>query len=190
MTIASVKFVKGIKGTDSILEDGFPQIAFIGRSNVGKSSIINALVNRKDLVKVSDRPGKTTEINFFRVNDKLYFVDLPGYGYAKVGPAQREKLAKLILWYLMDSGARPAHVVLILDIKAGFTKFDQEIIGVLRAYAHPYIIVANKVDKVNQKDLAAQLKKIRIAAKEENIVQCSTVAKGGLRELEERLGIL
>src|SRR6185369_12085856 len=103
-----------------ILTDGVPEIAFVGRSNVGKSSLINSLVNRKDLVKVGKKPGKTTEINFFSINHKkCYFVDLPGYGYAEASPKQKESIEKLILWYLMYSEASLQKVVLILDVKAG-----------------------------------------------------------------------
>ena len=80
MKIQSAEFIRGIKGTNPILNSSLPQIAFVGRSNVGKSSTLNALLNRKDLVAVSKKPGKTTEINFFLVNEKIYFVDLPGYG--------------------------------------------------------------------------------------------------------------
>lgn len=187
MKINSAKFVKGIKGTDTILFDGLPQVAFVGRSNVGKSSIINSLLHNSNLVKVSTRPGKTTEINFFKVNNKIYFVDLPGYGYAKVSPAEKEKLKKLILWYLMGSGVRPLKVVLILDIKAGFTQFDEEMVNVLREYEHSYLIVANKVDKLNQKDLIKQLRQIRTISGEEGIVKCSTLAKGGMQDLQKRL---
>ena len=92
--IKDAKFIKGIIGTDNLLTDGTPQVAFIGRSNVGKSSIINALVNRKGLVSSSSQPGKTTEINLFNINKELYFVDLPGYGYAKLSQKKREKLRK------------------------------------------------------------------------------------------------
>jgi GTP-binding protein len=187
MHITSAEFIKGVRGTDPILSDGVPQFAFVGRSNVGKSSVINALMNRRDLVKVSDRPGKTKEINFFNVNKKYYFVDLPGYGYARLGPDEREKLRKLILWYLMASGARPYYVILILDIKAGCTEFDKEMIGVLREYGHPYIIVANKVDKVNQKELSQQLAQIRAESGEEDIVLCSTFVKNGTGDLEDKM---
>ena len=187
MKIKTAQFVKGIKGTDPILFDGLSEIAFIGRSNVGKSSIINSLTHQKNLVKVSDLPGKTTEINFFKINNKFYFVDLPGYGYAKVSPKEKEKLKKLILWYIMDSRLEPGLVVLILDVKAGFTEFDKEMVKVLREYNRSHIIVANKVDKLNQKDLLAQLNKIHEESGEEEIIQCSTKEKGGMTELERYL---
>ncbi len=174
MKIASAEFSRGIKGTDAILADGVPEVAFVGRSNVGKSSLINSLVNRKDLVKTSNLPGKTTEINFFSINNKqCYFVDLPGYGYAKRSPKEKESIEKLILWYLMYSEAPIAKAVLILDVKAGMTDFDREMVRVLREHDHPLVIVANKADKLNQKEMSAQLRAIKEAAHEAVVVQYS-----------------
>ena len=168
--INSAEFKKGIVGTDTILTDGVPQIAFVGRSNVGKSSVINSLTNRKDLVKVSNKPGKTTELNFFSLNNgKAYFVDLPGYGYAEASPKQKESIEKLILWYLMYSGTQMHKVVIILDSKAGLTAFDEEMIRVLREQGHPYLVVANKADKLNQKDTSAQMRAIKEAAHEATV---------------------
>ncbi len=172
--INSAEFLKGIIGTDDILYDGVPEYAFVGRSNVGKSSTINSLVNRKDLVKTSNRPGKTTEINFFGINNKkCYFVDLPGYGYAKRSPKEKESIEKLILWYLMYSDAAVSKVVIILDAKAGLTDFDSEMIRVLREKEHPYLIIANKVDKLNQKETSAQMRSIKEAAHEATVVPYS-----------------
>ena len=166
--------MKGIIGTDDILYDGVSEVAFVGRSNVGKSSLINSLVNRKDLVKVGNKPGKTTEINFFSINrKKCYFVDLPGYGYAEASPKQKESIEKLILWYLMYSDAGLAKVVLILDVKAGLTAFDEEMIRVLREKGHSYLIVANKADKLNQKELSSQIRAIKEAAHEATVVSYS-----------------
>ncbi len=180
MKVNSAEFVKGIIGTDSILSDGVPEVAFVGRSNVGKSSIINALVHRKDLVKTSKEPGKTTEINFFRINrGACYFVDLPGYGYAKKSPKEKEKIEKLILWYLMYSGARPQKVALILDIQAGLTEFDGEMLRVLREKGHPCIIIANKADKLNQKELSARLRAIKEASHETAVFSYSAVDMKG-----------
>lgn len=175
MQINSAEFKKGIIGTDEILTDGVPEIAFVGRSNVGKSSLINSLVNRKNLVKTSNRPGKTTEINFFALNGrKAYFVDLPGYGYAQRTPKEKESIEKLILWYLMYSDATVSKVVIILDVKAGLTDFDREMIRVLREQGHPYLIVANKIDKLNQKELSAQVRAIKAAAHEAAVFPYST----------------
>ncbi len=182
--VESADFVKGVIGTDDVFTDGVPEIAFVGRSNVGKSSLINSLTGRKALVKVGNKPGKTTELNFFSINNKkCYFVDLPGYGYAKATPKQRGKIEKLILWYLMYSGAQPRRVVIILDVKAGLTDFDQEMVCVLCEQGHPYTIVANKVDKLNQKELAAALKGIRAAAGGAEVFPYSTMTERNKAEL-------
>ncbi|VAW32150.1 GTP-binding protein EngB, partial [hydrothermal vent metagenome] len=171
-------FVKGIIGTDDILTDGVPEIAFVGRSNVGKSSVINSLVNRRNLVKVGKKPGKTTEINFFSINNKeVYFVDLPGYGYAKISPKQKDKIRKLILWYLMYSEAPIFKVVLILDVKVGLTDFDKEMLHVLREQGYPYLLVANKEDKINQKELAEQLRSIKEEAQEAVVFPYSALTR-------------
>lgn len=187
MKINSAEFKKGIVGPDEILFNGKPQFAFIGRSNVGKSSVINSIVNQKNLVKTGKKPGKTTEINFFLINNKFYFVDLPGYGYAKLSPEKREKIRNLILWYITDEQIRPKKIILILDIKAGFTAFDKEMIEILRSQGHDYVILANKADKLNKRELAAQLEQIRTESYEENVIPHSATAKIGRGELIDRL---
>jgi len=153
MKITSAVFIKGILGTNKILEDDRPQVAFIGRSNVGKSSVINSLVNRRDLVKSGSQPGKTRQINFFLINQKIYFVDLPGYGFMRASLKEREKSKKMILWYLFRSQINFKKVILIIDAKVGITKFDQEMIDLLNQNESPTIIVANKVDKLKKNQL-------------------------------------
>jgi GTP-binding protein len=187
MNISSAQFVKGIKGSDEILAYGIPNIAFIGRSNVGKSSILNALTRKDGLARVGAMPGKTTEINFFLVNRKYYFVDLPGYGYAAGSGKDREKMRKLILWYFTSGEARPQKVVLILEATAGLTKFDEQMIAVLTEQKHPYIVVLNKTDKLSQKELMQQLEKIRKVSGRNDIVQTSVVKKRGIDELRSKL---
>lgn len=185
--IESVEFVKGIKGTNSILGDGRPHVAFVGRSNVGKSSVINALLNRKNLVAVGKRAGKTTEINFFLVNGKFYFVDLPGYGYAQANLKAREKIRKLILWYLTSGEARLSFVALIVDIRAGLTDFDKEMLEILRAEGHLCVIVANKIDKLNQKETAKKLATMRKESGGTEIFPHSAETKKGTDVLREKL---
>jgi GTP-binding protein len=187
MKVRSSEFVKGIRGTDPIVTASQPQFAFVGRSNVGKSSLINALCNKRELVKVSHKPGKTTEINYFLINGDTYFVDLPGYGYAKVGPEEKEKIIKLIIWYLTDSGAKPKKVALILDVKVGITEFDQQMIQILTEQQHPFILVANKTDKLNQKELAKALAEIAKAAGSAEVVPASAEERGGVELLLKRL---
>jgi GTP-binding protein len=158
--IISAEFEKGIKGTDSILESSISQIAFIGRSNVGKSSVINSLLGRKNLVKSSSVPGKTREINFFLVNKNVYFVDLPGYGFSKMSKKESEKLRKLIWWYFTSGEARPKFVVLIIDAKVGVTDLDLDMIGVLKEYDHNVIVLANKIDKLKKNDIKKKISEI------------------------------
>ena len=187
MKIQSAEFVRGIKGTNPILNSSLPQIAFVGRSNVGKSSTLNALLNRKDLVAVSKKPGKTTEINFFLVNAKIYFVDLPGYGYARADIKKREKIRKLIVWYLTSGEVRPTLVVLITDIQAGFTDFDKEMLHIIQEQGYPYVVVANKIDKLNQKEIARELLKMKNESNGIEIFPHSAKTKKGMDILREKL---
>ena len=158
MQIKSAEFVRGITGSTPFLQSNqYPQIAFVGRSNVGKSSVINSLVQRNGLVKTSSTPGRTLQINYFLINDALYFVDLPGYGYAKRSQKAREKMRRMILWYITT----PVEVhldalVLIIDAKAGLRDFDREMLRIAHEQKHHVIIVMNKVDKLNQRDIAAR----------------------------------
>ncbi len=180
MRITSAEFVKGIKGTDSILAEKIPHVAFIGRSNVGKSSILNALTGVKDLARVGRKPGKTTEINFFLINKTHYFVDLPGYGYAAPTPTDREKLRKMILWYFTSGEVRPQRIVLILEAKAGLTRFDEEMIKILNDLAYEFVIVLNKIDKLSQKERLLQIEKIKKVVGGAAVIQTSTEAGEGI----------
>jgi GTP-binding protein len=188
--ITSAKFIKGIIGTDDILKDDLLQIAFVGRSNVGKSSVINSLVNQKNLVKSSATPGKTQQINFFRIDAKkdeermkAYFVDLPGYGFAKLSEKRREKLRKLILWYLADSGVRPQKIALIIDAKVGPTQFDIEMLGLLKANSYDVVVIANKADKLKRNDRLKQLSNIAQKLDNKNIILHSAKTKEGREEV-------
>ena len=187
MRITSATFVGGIRGTDPIAYDATPQVAFVGRSNVGKSSLINSLTGNKNLVKVSSKPGKTTEINFFLINKKDYLVDLPGYGYAEAGAKQKAKLRALILWYLAESEIVPRLVVLVIDVKVGVTAFDREMIAVLRAENHPFIVVANKADKLGKNALAKQLALIKTAAGGVEVIPCSAITAGSSHAVLQRI---
>jgi len=178
MNFKSAVFVKGVVGPDQILNDGKHKIAFIGRSNVGKSSVINSLLGKKGLVKSSSTPGKTKEINFFLVNEEIYFVDLPGYGYAKIPMQAREKLRNLILWYLTSPEIEHSRIVLIVDAKVGPTKLDQEMIEVLQDYGHDFVVIANKSDKLKRNLRITQLKLIREQTGKEAILYSATTIEG------------
>ncbi len=177
------KFVIGVVGSHNIISDNKLQYAFVGRSNVGKSSLINMLLGQKKLVRSSSTPGKTQQINFFDVEGKVYFVDLPGYGYAKISQKRREKLRKLILWYFISGEANISKVIIVLDAKIGLTDFDRDIINVLEENNYPYIIVVNKIDKLNQKRLYASLKSLEKELSDDvEIIPVSSL-KGKGREL-------
>lgn len=187
MEIKSAEFVKGIIGTDSILGDQYPQVAFVGRSNVGKSSVLNSLVLRKGLVKSSSTPGKTKEINFFLVNKEYYFVDLPGYGFARMGAKGAEKIRKLILWYLGSGEARVRLVVLIVDLGIKPMAHDREMADILRAENIDFVVVGNKVDRLNQTERAHNIKEIE-AAIGAPVLPYSARTKTGREELLEVIG--
>ena len=161
MKISKSEFIKGVIGDDYSSKDNLPHVAFFGRSNSGKSSVINSLVGKKDLVKTSKLPGKTREANFFRINDSFYFVDFPGYGYAKRSVSERNKMIKRILWYVEFSDVRPQAVFLIIDAKVGLTTLDWEMIKTLEANKHNIVIVANKIDKLAKSAANKQLSLIQ-----------------------------
>ena len=161
MHIKSAEFLKGLVGTDEIFTSTLPQLAFVGRSNVGKSSVINSLLGTKDLVKSSSKPGCTRQINFFLINKKVYFVDLPGYGYAKTSQKDREKMRKMIMWYLSYNEGRPKKVFLIVDANVGLKEFDYQMIELLRENEHNFSIIANKVDKIKKSELVKKKNNIK-----------------------------
>ncbi len=169
MKITSAEFIRGIRGTDDIVYQPH-QIAFVGRSNVGKSSLLNSITFRRGLARTSADPGKTREINFYRINKKWYFVDLPGYGYAKTSHENQETIRKHILWYLFDSEAVIEKVVIVIDSKVGVTAFDKELIEALEEFGHPFLVVANKIDNLNTTERGAQLEKIKRALPEKTLV--------------------
>ena len=167
------KFLKGIKGTNNILNQENLKIAFYGRSNVGKSSVINSILGTKKLVKSSSKPGKTTEINIFEAekkNQKIFFIDTPGYGYAKMSKKNKDKIRKMILWFLLESKIKERKNFLILDSRRGFTDFDKQILEILKDLKNEkneeYFLIFNKIDKLNQKEKSKLKKEM-----EENRIQ-------------------
>jgi GTP-binding protein len=186
MNISSVKFIKGLVGDDPIMDDGIPQIAFIGRSNVGKSSLINALT-KSAISRTSSTPGRTAELNFFLVNDSVYFVDLPGYGYAKVSFAMRDKLINLINSYLFNRVYTQKKVVLIIDINVGMTDKDIVMFEDLKKANKSIVIVLSKVDKITQKDFHKNMKAIEQITGDIPLFQISSKNNVGISELVEEL---
>jgi GTP-binding protein len=160
MKVTSVAFEKRCRDPKDFPRFPLPEIAFVGRSNVGKSSLINTLLTRKRLVAVSSTPGKTRAIDFFRVNDAFRFVDLPGYGYAKVPEAVQRAWKKLIEAYLVKRETL-ASVVWILDIRREPSELDRMLYDWLRAHSIPYIPVCTKADKVSRGERARRKEALR-----------------------------
>jgi GTP-binding protein len=151
MKILSAEFVISAVAPKQFPADNKPQIAFAGRSNVGKSSIINSLLHRKNLVKTSTTPGKTQLINFFIINGNFYFVDLPGYGYARAPQAVTDAWAPMIEGYLKDSPELAA-VVVLLDSRRTTDERDAHLLEWLRQYDIPAICALTKIDKLNRQE--------------------------------------
>lgn len=174
-------------GDDVALKDGLPQFAFIGRSNVGKSSTINALTGQKNLAITSSSPGRTQGLNLFLVNDGLYFIDLPGYGFAKLSKSDRDWLHDLINWYLFNDNFRPQKVIQIIDAKVGPTADDLEIIEALKNHGRDVLVIANKIDKLRKNELINQQQKIKNQIKDFPVLFYSSKTKTGLQEILENL---
>lgn len=187
MKIISAKFIKGINGTDDILYNQKFQVAFLGRSNVGKSTLINALTMRNNLARSSSTPGKTIRMDFFLINDKFYLVDFPGYGYAERSLEKREKLGKMILWYLRFSEVKQRLVVLIIDAKVGLTPYDLDMLKTLREEKIAYLLVVNKVDNLKMGERERQLAKIKSESGEVGIIAFSSKEKEGRAVLMQKI---
>jgi len=187
MIIKSATFVKGAIGTDEIFEDGVPQIVFIGRSNVGKSSVINSIVNKKDLAKTSSFPGRTQQINIFLIDKSFYLVDVPGYGFAKLPKEDWNKIQKMISWYLFDSNYAFKKVILIIDAKVGPTNDDINMLRNLETDDQDIIVVANKIDKIKRSEYDKQIQKIKDIFHMHKVIPYSAEKKIGVSELTEEL---
>lgn len=165
----------------------FPEIAFCGKSNVGKSSLINALMNRKSLARTSSAPGKTQTINYYKVNNELYFVDLPGYGYAKVSKEIKEKWGKMIENYLRKS-KQLKYIFLLIDIRHEPSANDRLMYEwIVYQGFHP-LIIATKADKIKRSALQKNIKQIREGLgceKETKIIAFSAETKQGRDEIYE-----
>ena len=183
MKIESAKFIKGVIGSDTALESNTPQVAFIGRSNSGKSSVINSLVNQNNLATTSSFPGRTQRINLFLINDSFYFVDLPGYGYAKVPDRLKKSLKAMVNWYFFVSDYQQKKIVLIIDASVGPTKDDLEMLYALEDYRKDIIVVANKIDKIKQTKYEEQFKTINELIGVHKIIPYSAKKKIGVNEL-------
>lgn len=159
MRIHSAEFVVGAVGEKGSPTDGLPEVAFAGRSNVGKSCLINRLVQRRRLAQTSSTPGRTQQLNYYRVNDRLYLVDLPGYGYVRGGVDLRRNLGRLIETYLANREALQA-VVLLIDARHGPTELDLQMVDTLKSGGRPFLLVLTKADKLSRGKLERQISRL------------------------------
>ncbi len=173
------EFILSANRPEQFPADGLPEIAFLGRSNVGKSSLINAIAGQRGLAFTSNTPGRTQSINFYRIENRLYFVDLPGYGYARVPLAAKDEWAKLIERYLEERKTLQLSF-LILDARRGWMEKDLDLKNWLEANGRPYLVVASKIDKLNQGE---QLRGLRAIGQYAEPLPFSAVTGRGVREI-------
>ena len=160
MNLQNAEFAISAASSASFIRDGRPQIAFAGRSNVGKSSVINRLLLRKNLARVGEVPGKTVHVNYFRIDRQFYLVDLPGYGYAKVSKAEKDRWAKLMESYF----AEPEQMtlgVMVVDSRHKPTANDVTMAQWFFDTGRPFVVVANKLDKLKKREIEPNLAAIR-----------------------------
>ncbi|HLA95368.1 MAG TPA: ribosome biogenesis GTP-binding protein YihA/YsxC [Pyrinomonadaceae bacterium] len=178
MKITSTEFVKSAFNREHWTDDGLPEIAFLGRSNVGKSSLLNSLLMRKALARTSNTPGRTQSINYFLVNESFYFVDLPGYGYAKVSKSMRADWGKMAEEYLSQREELVLCIQLI-DSRHLPTKLDIQLNEWLEVNQKPYVVVATKSDKLPKTQLQKQIKVIGTAFPTSRILPYSAETGAG-----------
>lgn len=190
MKISSAEFVKSAFAQEHWTTDGKPEISFLGRSNVGKSSLINSLLQRKGLARTSNTPGRTQSINFFLINEAFYFVDLPGYGYAKVSKAMRADWGKMAEEYLAERNELVLSIQLV-DARHKPTELDRQLHEWLIFHKKNHLIVATKADKLSNNKLRKAMDEIRESLPKSKIIAYSSVSGKGRdevwREIESAL---
>lgn len=185
MNIQNTEFVISAAKKADFPRDQLPQVVFAGRSNVGKSSVINCLLGRKNFARVGNSPGKTTHINYFRVDNQLYLVDLPGYGYAKVSQAERARWGRLIEQWFQDPSLMTLGIQ-IVDARHKPTADDCTMVECFKQSGKPFIVVANKLDKLKKSEIEPNLLRIRTTLQLDDFVKVipfSAEKKIGRREL-------
>ena len=190
MNLQKVEFIRSAAQPNAFVADGLPQIAFSGKSNVGKSSVLNCVLQRKNFARVGQKPGKTIHINYFKVDGRAWLVDLPGYGYAKVSRAEKERWGRLMESYFQEGSDFITAGVLIVDIRHKPTADDLTMHTWFRETGCPEIIVANKLDKLKKSQVEPALALIRetLELDAEDILVPFSAEKGtGKDELLARL---
>ena len=160
MNFQKVEFIRSAAQPNAFVTDGLPQIAFSGKSNVGKSSVLNCVLQRKNFARVGQKPGKTVHINYFKVDGRAYFVDLPGYGYAQVAASEKERWGRLMETYFAQA-ERITLGVMIVDARHEPTKLDCVMADLFKDTGRPFVVVANKLDKLKKSEVEPNLRCIR-----------------------------
>ena len=160
MNLQKVEFIRSAAQPNAFVTDGLPQIAFSGKSNVGKSSVLNCVLQRKNFARVGQKPGKTVHINYFKVDERAYFVDLPGYGYAQVAASEKERWGRLMEAYFAQA-ERITLGVMIVDARHAPTKLDCVMADLFKDTGRPFVVVANKLDKLKKSEVEPNLRCIR-----------------------------
>ncbi len=185
MKIRSTEMVVSAVNRNQYPTEGLPEIALVGRSNVGKSSTINTLLNRRNFARTSQTPGKTRTINFFLINNEFYFVDLPGYGYAKIAKSEKEKWGVIMERYLQDRNELCA-IFLLVDIRHEPTNDDVMMYEWIKHFGYNCVVIATKADKISrgqyQKHFSIIRKKLQLE-KDEKIIPISSLKKTGVEEV-------
>ncbi|MEM9595070.1 MAG: ribosome biogenesis GTP-binding protein YihA/YsxC [Acidobacteriota bacterium] len=185
MKIGTAEFVLSAKAASQFRRDGRPEVAFVGRSNVGKSSLMNKLLGRKGLARTSSRPGRTQAVNYFLINDRLYFVDLPGYGFAKASRAERQSWAELMNLYFRTAEERDVLLIQLVDAKVGATALDVQAGEYFHDLGFDPVVVATKVDKLPRSKRVRGLRSIReaLGLGEGGAVPCSATTGEGMGQV-------
>ena len=186
MKVASAKFIASAATVASIPRETLPEIAFIGRSNVGKSSLINSLLGVKGLARTSSTPGRTQALNFFDINGEMLFVDLPGYGYAKVSQAERQHWGKLIEKYLAQR-ATLVLCILIVDARHEPSPLDLQMKSWLEHFGLSFLVVTTKIDKLSANEQRASLMRARKVLATERIIPYSAMTRAGAKQLWDEI---
>jgi GTP-binding protein len=182
--VDTAEFIRSAHGSGEYLRDGRPEIAFVGRSNVGKSSLLNRLLGRKSLARTSSTPGRTQAVNYFLVNRRFYFVDLPGYGYAKAGKEARREWAARVEGYFREEP--PEAVVLLVDGKVGATPLDVQAYQYLSGLGAAVVVAATKIDQLPRGRRATAVRGVREVLKLHEsipVIPVSARSGEGIREL-------
>ncbi len=187
MKVTSAKFVAAAATQASMLNDSKPEIAFLGRSNVGKSSLMNSLLQVTGLARTSSTPGRTQSLNFFLINESFYFVDLPGYGYAKVSKDKRQEWGKLIEKYLAER-QQLVLSILIVDARHEPSPLDLQMKSWLQHFELPYLVVSTKADKLSLNERRKSLQLAKKVLGTESIVQYSSVTREGAKDIWNVIG--